>query len=141
MDFDIGSNQFKNASNGIEIDGMGQFSFEANHRYKEMMVRGLIFDSNGSLVAKIVESTLDLNIRGEFELVTEPGVVKLIRRNTHEVLLEVKFLDNDHVQIHTAKLFTGRGHALEITPMLWKLGDNSHSGEYKDCAGGPVQLV
>jgi hypothetical protein len=141
MDFDIGSNQFKNASSNIEIDGMGQISFEFNRRYNEIMVRGLIFDRNGGLVAKIVENGLDLNIRGEFEVVTEPAVVKLIRRNTREVLLEVKFTDKDRIQIHTAKLVSSKGHPLEITPTFWKIGDNSHSGEYKDCAGGPVQLI
>ena len=53
MDFDIGSNQYRNADNGIEIDGMAQFSFEHNRRYNEMMLRGLIFDQQGALVAKI----------------------------------------------------------------------------------------
>lgn len=141
MDFDIGSNQFKNASNGIEIDGMGQFSFEYNRRHNEIMMRGLIFDRNGSLVAKIIESTLDLNIRGEFELVTEAAVVKLIRRDTREVLLELKFTDKDRVQIHQAKLFTCKGRPFEVAPKSWKIGENSHSGEYQDCAGGPVQLI
>jgi hypothetical protein len=44
------------------------------------------------------------------------------------------------VQIHRAKLFTGKGHPLEVTSKFWKIGDNSHSGEYKDCAGAAVQL-
>ena len=141
MDFDIGSNQFKNASNSIEIDGMGQFSFESNRRYNEPLMRGLIFDRNGSLAAKIVESTLDMNIRGELELANEPGLLKVIRRETREVMLEVKILDKDRVQIHQARLFTAKGHPFEVTPKFWRLGDNSHSGEYKDCVGGPVQLV
>ena len=141
MDFDIGSNRYRNASNSIEIDGMGQFSFEYNRRYNEMTLRGLIFDRNGGLAAKIIESSLDLNIRGEFEVLSAPSVIKLLRRETKDVLLEVKFLDNDRVEISKAKLYTGKGRPFEVTPTAWSLAGNSHSGEYKDCTGGPVQLI
>lgn len=141
MDFDIGSNQYRNAKSSIEIDGMGQLVFEHNRRYNEMVLRGFIFDRNGGLTAKIADSSLELNIRGEFELFSESSAIKLVRRATQEVLLEIKFLDNDRVQIHQAKLYTGRGRPFEVTPTAWKLADSSHSGEYTDCAGGPVQLM
>ena len=140
MDFDIGSNQYRNAANGIEIDGMAQFSFEHNRRYNEMMLRALIFDQRGSLVAKIAENSFAVNLQGEFELRSEHPVVKLLRRETEEVLLEVKFLDGNRVQIHKAKLYTGKGKPLEITPTLWKLKDETHSGENVDCDGKPVSL-
>ena len=140
MDFDIGSNQYRNAANGIEVDGMAQFSFEHNRRYNEMMLRGLIFDPRGSLVAKIAENSLVVNLQGEFEMRSEHPVVKLLRRETEEVLLEVKFLDGNRVQIHKAKLYTGKGKPLEITPTLWKLKDETHSGENVDCDGKPVSL-
>jgi len=141
MDFDIGSNLYRNAANSIEIDGLGQFSFEHNRRYNEMTLRGLLFDLRGNLAAKIAESSLGLNIHGEFEMVSESSVVKVVRRETQEVLLEVKFLDKDRVQIHKAKLFTGKGLPFEVTPTHWRIGDTSHSGESVDCAGGPVQLT
>jgi len=140
MDFDIGSNQYRNADSGIEIDGMAQFSFEHNRRYNELMMRGLIFDQRGSLVAKIAENSLAVNLQGEFEMRSEPRVVKLLRRETEDVLLEVKFLDGNRVQIHKANLYTGKGKPLEITPTLWKLKDETHSGENIDCDGKPVSL-
>ena len=140
MDFDIGSNQYRNASEGIEIDGMVQFSFEHNRRYNEMMLRGLIFDQRGTLVGKISENSLAVNLQGEFEMHSEPPVVKLLRRETEEVLLEVKFLDGNRVQIHKARLYTGKGKPFEVTPALWKLKDDTHSGENVDCDGKPVSL-
>ena len=140
MDFDIGSNQYRNAANGIEIDGMAQLSFEHNRRYNEMMLRGLIFDQRGSLVAKIAENSLAVNLQGEFEMRSEPQVVKLLRRETEDVLLEVKFLDGNRIQIHKAKLYTGKGKPFEVTPALWKLKDETHSGETVDCDGKPVSL-
>jgi hypothetical protein len=140
MDFDIGSNQYRNAADGIEIDGMAQLSFERNRRYNEMMLRGLIFDPQGSLVAKIAENSLAINLQGEFEMRSEHPVVKLLRRETEEVLLEVKFLDGNRVQIHKAKLYTGKGKPFEVTPTLWKLKDETHSGETVDCDGKPVSL-
>jgi hypothetical protein len=140
MDFDIGSNRYRNAANGIEIDGMAQFSFEHNRRYNEMMLRGLIFDQRGGLVAKIAENSLVLNVQGEFEMRSEHPVVKLLRRETEQVLLEVKFLDNDRVQIHKARLYTGKGKPFEVTPTEWKLKDETHSGENVDCDGKPVSL-
>jgi len=140
MDFDIGSNQYRNAADGIEIDGMTQFSFEHNRRYNEMMLRGLIFDQRGSLVAKIAENSFAVNLQGEFEMQSEYPVVKLLRRETEEVLLEVKFLDGNHIQIHKARLYTGKGKPFEVTPTLWKLKDETHSGENIDCEGKPVSL-
>jgi hypothetical protein len=140
MDFDIGSNQYRNAADGIEIDGMAQLSFEHNRRYNEMMLRGLIFDLQGSLVAKIAENSLVINLQGEFEMRSEHPVVKLLRRETEEVLLEVKFLDGNRVQIHKARLYTGKGKPFEVTPALWKLKDETHSGETVDCDGKPVSL-
>lgn len=140
MDFDIGSNQYRNATNGIEIDGMAQFSFEHNRRYNEMMLRGLIFDQRGALVAKIVENSLCMNLQGEFEMQSEYPVVKLLRRETEDVLLEVKFLDGNRIQIHKARLYTGKGKPFEVTPTLWKLKDETHSGENVDCEGKPASL-
>lgn len=140
MDFDIGSNQYRNAADGIEIDGMATLSFEYNRRYNEMMLRGLVFDQRGSLVAKIAENSLAVNLQGEFEMRSEPQVVKLLRRETEDVLLEVKFLDGNRIQIHKAKLYTGKGKPFEVTPALWKLKDETHSGETVDCDGKPVSL-
>jgi hypothetical protein len=141
MDFDIGSNYYRNAEGSIEIDGLRQFSFEHNRRYNEMMLKGLIFDRSGTLAAQISENSLSLNIRGEYEIVSEASVVKIMRREKHEVLLELKFLDKDRVQIHTARLVTGKGHPFEVTPTTWRIGDKTHSGESVDCAGEPVKLA
>ena len=140
MDFEIGSNHYRNAANRIVIDNVGQFMFEHNRRYNEMVLQGLIFDQNGTLAAKISESSLALNIRGEFEMRTEPGTIKLLRRENEELLLEVKVPDKDRVQIYKAKLFTGKGRPLEITQEFWKLGEQSHSKENLDCGGNPVEL-
>ena len=140
MDFDIGSNQYRNASEGIEIDGLAQFTFEHNRRYNELMLRGLIFDQRGTLVAKISENSLAVNLQGEFEMRAEPPVVQLLRRETEDVLLEVTFLDGNRVQIHKAKLYSGRGRQFEVTPTFWRLADDKHSGENIDCDGKPVSL-
>jgi len=140
MDFDIGSNQYRNAADGIEIDGIAQFSFEHNRRYNEMMLRGFIFDQRGAMVAKISENSLALNLQGEFEMRSEHPVVQLLHRETEEVLLEVKFLDGNRVQIHKAKLYSAKGHPFEVTPTLWRLGDQTHEKENVDCDGKPVSL-
>ena len=141
MDFDIGSNHYRNAAPSIEIEGMPHLSFEHNRRYNEMTLRGFLYDTKGNLVAKIVESSLAFNVQGEFEMRSEPSVVKLLRRETEEVLLEVKFLDKNRVQIHKAKLYSIKGRPFEVTPKHWKLGDDApRSGEDIDCEGKPVSL-
>ena len=141
MDFDIGSNHYRNAAPSIEIEGMPHLSFEHNRRYNEMTLRGFLYDTKGNLVGKIVESSLAFNIQGEFEMRSEPSVVKLLRRETEEVLLEVKFLDKNRVQIHKAKLYSIKGRPFEVTPKHWKLGDDApRSGEDIDCEGKPVSL-
>jgi len=141
MDFDIGSNHYRNAAPSIEIEGMPHLSFEHNRRYNEMTLRGFLYDTKGNLVGKIVESSLAFNIQGEFEMRSEPSVVKLLRRETEEVILEAKFLDKNRVQIHKAKLYSIKGRPFEVTPKHWKLGDDApRSGEDVDCEGKPVSL-
>ena len=141
MDFDIGSNSYQNAQGSIEIDGMNQLSFDYNRRYNEVMVKGMVFDQHGTLAARFSENTLSLNIRGEYEMVSEASVVKLLHKAKQEVLLEVKFLDKERVQIQKARLYTGRGRPFEVTPAMWRIGDQSHSAEVMDCAGEPVKLT
>ena len=141
MDFDIGSNHYRNAAPSIEIEGMPHLSFEHNRRYNEMTLRGFLYDTKGNLVGKIVESSLAFNVQGEFEMRSEPSVVKLLRRETEEVILEAKFLDKNRVQIHKAKLYSIKGRPFEVTPKHWKLGDDApRSGEDMDCEGKPVSL-
>lgn len=140
MDFDIGSNQYRKAESRIEIDGLPQISFEFNRRYSEMMIKGLIFDKHGTLAGKFSENSLSLNIRGEFEMRSDASSVQLLRRENEEVLLEVKFLDKDRVQIHKAKLYSGKGRLWEVSPTMWKIADTAHTGESVDCGGQAVQL-
>ncbi len=140
MNFDIGSNQYRNADLGIEIDGASQFTFEHNRRYNELMLRGLLFDKKGALVGKIADSSLVLNVQGEFEIRSDESTVKLLHRETEEVLLEMKFLDKDHIQIHKAKLYSSRGRPFEVTPALWRIADQTHSKEDVDCEGKAVSL-
>ena len=141
MDFDIGSNHYRNAAPSIEIEGMPHLSFEHNRRYNEMTLRGFLYDTKGNLVGKIVESSLAFNVQGEFEMRSEPSVVKLLRRETEEVILEAKFLDKNRVQIHKANLYSIKGRPFEVTPKHWKLGDDApRSGEDIDCEGKPVSL-
>jgi hypothetical protein len=141
MDFDIGSNFYRNAEGRIDIDGLSQLVFEYNKRYNELMLKGMVFDQHGTLAARISENTLALNIRGAFEIASERSVIKLLDRERRDVLLEVKFLDQDRVQIHKARLYTGRGRPFEVTPTMWRLGDKSHSGESADCGGKAVELT
>jgi hypothetical protein len=141
MDFDIGSNHYRNASPSIEIEGVPHLSFEHNRRYNEMTLRGFVYDQKGNMVSKIAESSLAINIQGEFEMRTEPSVIKLLRRETEEVLLEVKFLNKDHVQINKAKLYSIKGRPFEVTPKHWKIGDDApRTGEDVDCGGNAASL-
>ena len=141
MDFDIGSNHYRNAAPSIEIEGMPHLSFEHNRRYNEMTLRGFLYDTKGNLVGKIVESSLAMNVQGEFEMRSEPSVVKVLRRETEEVILEVKFLDKNRIQIHKAKLYSIKGRPFEVTPKNWKIGDDApRSGEDMDCGGNAVSL-
>src|SRR2546428_4247945 len=102
MDFDIGSNFYRNALNSIEVDGLWQFSFEYNRRYHEMMLKGLIFDQNGTMTAKISENSLSFNVRGAYEIVSDPAVVQVLHRENRKVILEVTFQSSERVQIHKA---------------------------------------
>ena len=141
MDFDIGSNHYRNAAPSIEIEGMPHLSFEHNRRYNEMTLRGFLYDTKGNLVGKIVESSLAMNVQGEFEMRSEPLVVKVLRRETEEVILEVKFPDKNRVQIHKAKLHSIKGRPFEVAPKHWKIGDDApRSGEDMDCGGNAVSL-
>src|SRR5947209_18698832 len=109
MDFDIGSNRYRNASNSIEIDGMAHLMFEFNRRYNEMTLRGFVYDQKGNMVGKIAESSLAMNIQGEFEMRSEPSVAKVLRRETEEVRLAARFLRRDDGQIPKPRRYSTNG--------------------------------
>ena len=56
-------------------------------------------------------------------------------------MIELKFLDKDHIQVHKARLYSGRGRQFEVTPTFWRLADDKHSGENLDCEGQPASLT
>src|SRR2546427_10394075 len=122
---------------------MAHLMFEFNRRYNEMALRGFLYDKKGNMAGKIAESRLAMNIQGEYEMRSEPSVMKVLRRETEDMLLEVKFLGKDHVQIHKARLYSIKGRPFEVTPKHWKIGDDApRSGEDIDCggnAGSPAQ--
>ena len=80
MDFEIGSNMYRNAQGRIDIDGMTQFSFDYNRRYNETMLKGMVFDQHGTLAARISENTLSINLRGEYEMVSDASMVKVVHK-------------------------------------------------------------
>src|SRR2546426_10455695 len=136
MDFDIGSNHYRNASNSIEIEGVPHLSFEHNRRYNEMTLRGFLYDTKGNLVGKIAESSMAVNIQGEFEMRSEPSEAKLLHRESEQVLLEVKFLGKDHDQIHKTKMYSIKDLPFEETPKHRKLEDDTpHNGKGVDRNG------
>ncbi len=68
MDIEIGSNLYKNFNGTIEVEGVPQLQVSRHPSTGALLVNFALFDSNGRMLAKVVDSTLMFNERRAYEL-------------------------------------------------------------------------
>ncbi len=140
MDVEIGSNLFRNSDGVVEVEGLPQIEFVLRNSGGPLMVNFVVFDENGKLLAKVVNSTMAFNESSIHALERTPTSIKLTRESSGKVVLQAYLKESDRVVVPQAEFVTIRGHLLEVSSVEWRIGEKRASQGDEDVKGGPVVI-
>ena len=112
MDIEIGSNLYRNSNGTIEVEGVPQIHLAQHPSTSALLVNFALFDSNGRMLAKVVDSTMMFNERRAYELAKTDKRVAMKEAASGKVLLHLEVKDSDTVSLSRGEFHTMKGHLL-----------------------------
>ncbi|MGE3976729.1 MAG: hypothetical protein AB7F94_04010 [Nitrospira sp.] len=140
MDIEIGSNLYRNSNGTIEVEGVPQIEVTRHPSTGSLLVTCALFDSNGRLLAKMVDSTMMFNDRRAYELTKTNNSVTLKDTESGTILLHFEMKTSDVVSLSKGEFYTMKGRLLHVSPTEWKLEKQQTSGLTRDAEGGAVSI-
>ncbi len=140
MDVEVGSNLYRNSDGTIEIEGVPQIQVSQHPKSGALLVNFALFDGNGRMLAKVVDSTLMFNERRAYDVTKTPNNVAIKESASGKVLLQMDLKAPNVVAFTQGEFHTVKGHLLQVTAKDWKIDKQQKSGLTEDAKGGPVKL-
>lgn len=140
MDVEVGSNLYRNSDGTIEIEGVPQIQVSQHPASGALLVNFALFDGNGRMLAKVVDSTLMFNERRAYDLAKTPNNVAIKESASGKVLLQMDLKAPNVVAFTKGEFHTVKGHLLQVTAKEWKIDKQQKSGLNQDVNGGAVKL-
>ncbi len=140
MDIEIGSNLYRNANGIIEVEGVPQIHVARHPATGTLLVNFALFDSNGRMLAKVVDSTMMFNERRAYELTKTNKSVAMKEAESGKILLQLDVKASDMVSFSRGEFHTMKGHLLQVSPTEWKIEKQQKSGLTHDAKGGAVSI-
>jgi len=138
MDLEVGSNLYQNTDGTIEIEGVPQIQVAL--KPNALLINFAVFDANGKMTAKLVDSTLMFNERRAYEVTKTPSRVTLTHVESKNVVLQMELKKPDLVAFTKGGFHTVKGHLLEVSSREWKVDKQRSSGTTQDVQGGSVKI-
>ena len=138
MDLEVGSNLYQNTDGTIEIEGVPQIQVAL--KPNALLINFAVFDANGKMTAKLVDSTLMFNERRAYEVTKTPSRVTLTHVESKNVVLQMEVKKPDLVAFTKGGFHTVKGHLLEVSSTEWKVDKQRSSGTTQDVQGGSVKI-
>src|SRR6185312_11392094 len=114
MDIEIGSNLYRNSNGIIEVEGVPQIEVARHPSTGALLVNFALFDSNGRLLAKMVDSTMMFNERRVYELTKSSRSVTMKDTESGKILLHFEMKASDVVSLSRGEFYTMKGRLLQI---------------------------
>lgn len=140
MDIEIGSNLYKNFNGTIEVEGVPQIQVARHPSTGALLVNFALFDSNGRMLAKVVDSTLMFNERRAYELTKTDKSLAMKEAESGKVVLKLDAKSPQVVSFMQGEFHTMKGHLLQVTAAEWKIDKQQKSGLTDDVKGGAVSI-
>jgi hypothetical protein len=140
MDIEVGSNLYRNSDGTIEIEGVPQLRVAHHPSTGALLVTFALFDSNGRILAKIVDSTMMFNERRTYDLSKTAQSVAVREAASGKVLLQLDVKAPDVVSFSKGEFHTMKGRLLEVSAKEWKIDRQTQSGLICDAKGGAVSI-
>jgi len=138
MDLEVGSNLYQNTDGTIEVEGVPQIQVVV--KPNALLINFAVFDANGKMTAKLVDSTLMFNDRRAYEVTKAPSRVTLTHVESKNVVLQMEIKKPDLVAFTKGEFHSVKGHLLEVSPTEWKVDKQRSSGTTQDVQGGAVKI-
>jgi hypothetical protein len=140
MDVEVGSNLYRNTDGMIEIEGVPQIQVALKPTTGALLVNFALFDADGKVTAKLVDSTLMINERRAYEVTHSPKSLLLTHMESGTVILRMDVKAPDLVVFTKGEFLTIKGHVIQVSHLEWKIDKLRASGTTQDLKGGSVVL-
>ena len=140
MDIEIGSNLYRNTDGSVAIEGVPHFQIGMRPATGALLLNIALFDKNGRMVAKVVDSTLAFNERAAYALSKADGTVELKEQESGTMVLRLKQAAPGRVTIDQGQFWTIKGHQCTITSTSCKIDKHTLSKQDTDAKGGCVSI-
>jgi hypothetical protein len=140
MDIEIGSNLYRNSNGTIEVEGVPQIQLVRHPVTGALLVNFALFDADGRMLAKVVDSTLMFNERRAYEVVKTDTSLAMKEVGSGKLLLKLDAKAPDVVSFSRGEFRTMKGRLLEVSATQWKIDKQQKSGVTQDAQGGPAVI-
>jgi hypothetical protein len=140
MDIEIGSNLYRNSNGTIEVEGVPQLQVAYHPSSGALLVNFALFDSNGRMLAKMVESTLMFNERRAYEIAKTDKSLTLKEAESGKIVLKLDAKGPQVLSFVQGEFHTMKGHLLQVTATEWKIEKQHKRGVTQDTQGGAVSI-
>lgn len=140
MDVVIGGNVYRNSDGTVLVEGVPQIELGLKQPTGPVLVNFALFDENGRMKAKIVNSSLMFNEAGAYSLARVDNGVVLKHVQTDKVILRAEVKTPNTITVPEAEFYTPRGRTLHVTPVEWSIGGTRTAQGDEDVKGGSVEL-
>ncbi|MCP9470228.1 MAG: hypothetical protein NNA31_09555 [Nitrospira sp.] len=140
MDIEVGSNLYRNSDGTIMIDGVPHIQISRHPSTGALLVNFALFDENGRMLAKVVDSALMFNERRAYAVNKTVRQVSMTEAATGTVLLHLDMTEPDLVRFSKGTFYTMKGRSLEVSDKEWRIGKQAKSNQTIDANGGPVVI-
>ena len=140
MNVEVGSNLYRNTDGRIEIEGVPQIQVALKPITGALLVTFALFDADGKVPAKLVDSTLMINERRAYEVNKTPKNLLLTHLASGTVILQMEVKEPDVVAFTKGEFHTIKGHLFQVSSVEWRIDKLRASGTTQDVKGGSVVL-
>ena len=134
------STVYRNTDGMIEIEGIPQIQVALKPTTGALLVNFALFDADGKVTAKLVDSTLMINERRAYEVNKTPKSLLLTHPASGTVVLQLDVKSPDVVAFTKGEFHTIKGHVIQVSSVEWKIDKLFASGTTHDLKGGSVVL-
>ena len=140
MDIEIGSNLYRNSNGTIEVEGIPQIHVARHPSTGTLLINFALFDSNGRMMAKVVDSTMMFNERRAYELTKTNQSLAMKEAESGKILFHFEVKASEVVSFSQGEFHTMKGHLFRVSPTEWKLDKQRKTGLTHDAKGGAVTI-
>ena len=140
MDVEVGSNVYRNTDGMIEIEGVPQIEVALKPITGALLVNFALFNEDGKVTAKLNDSTVMINEKRAYDVVTTPKSLLLTHSASGTIVLQIEVKATGVVALTKGEFHTIKGHIIRISPTEWTIDKLRASGTTQDVKGKSVVI-